>query len=110
MYQLGEIFYLGDGYTERAKFCIANGYMIKEIEADEKGRRFQICEFPKPTENELIAQEIIVLKRNLEDTDYQALKYAEGALSEEEYAEMKAQRQQWRAKINELEEKLSQNA
>ena len=48
--------------------------------------------------------EIAELKAKLAATDYQAIKYAEGVLSEEEYAEMKAQRQAWRDRINELEE------
>ena len=43
------------------------------------------------------------LKRNLANTDYQAIKYAEGMLSASEYAEMKAQRQSWRDEINQLE-------
>ena len=49
-------------------------------------------------------EEISELKGKLAATDYQAIKYAEGVLSEEEYAEMKAQRQAWRDRINELEE------
>ena len=49
-------------------------------------------------------EEIAELKIKLASTDYQAIKYAEGVLSEEEYADMKAQRQAWRDRINELEE------
>ena len=48
-------------------------------------------------------KEIAELKKKLADTDYMAIKYAEGALTEKEYAEMKAQRQAWRDRINELE-------
>ena len=48
-------------------------------------------------------KEIAELKKKLADTDYMAIKYAEGVLSEKEYAEMKAQRQAWRDRINELE-------
>ena len=48
-------------------------------------------------------EEIAELKAKLDATDYQAIKYAEGILSDEEYAEMKAQRQAWRDRINELE-------
>ena len=44
------------------------------------------------------------LKQYLSQTDYQAIKYSEGQLSEEEYAPMKAQRQAWRDEINRLEE------
>lgn len=49
-------------------------------------------------------EKIIELKALLAQTDYQAIKYAEGQLTEAEYAEMKAQRQQWRDLINLLEE------
>lgn len=49
------------------------------------------------------AAEIRALQNLLEQTDYKALKHADGALSDEEYAETKALRAQWRAKINELE-------
>lgn len=48
--------------------------------------------------------EIQSLKQMLADTDYQAIKYAEGWLTETEYAEVKAQRQAWRERINELED------
>lgn len=53
-----------------------------------------------------ILGEITALKMLLSGTDYKCLKYAEGALAEEEYAETKQQRAEWRRKINELEEKL----
>lgn len=56
------------------------------------------------SESELATLEITDLKQQLRDTDYQAIKYAEGAISEEDYAAMKAQRQAWRDRINELEE------
>ena len=49
--------------------------------------------------------EICELKQKLNATDYKAIKYAEGVLSEDEYSETKAQRQEWRDRINELEEK-----
>ena len=62
MYNLGEIFYLDKEYSARAKFCNENGYVIKEIEPDEKGRRFQIQEIPKPTQKELNQQEYYELK------------------------------------------------
>ena len=51
-------------------------------------------------------KQINVLKKNLADTDYQAIKYAEGMISAEDYASMKAQRQSWRDEINQLEETL----
>ena len=48
------------------------------------------------------------LKRNLANTDYQAIKYAEGQLTEQEYASMKLQRQSWRYEINLLENQLKE--
>ena len=49
---------------------------------------------------------IIELKQKLQETDYKAIKYSEGELSAEEYAETKAQRRAWREEINKLEEEL----
>lgn len=63
------------------------------------------------SQNEVIYEYIIkinVLKNKLYDTDYKAIKYAEGLLSEEEYAPIKAQRQAWRNEINKLEEELKE--
>jgi hypothetical protein len=54
-----------------------------------------------PTE---VESEIADLKAKLSDTDYEAIKYAEGITSAEEYAATKAQRQAWREQINALEE------
>lgn len=48
-------------------------------------------------------EQIVMLKQNLADTDYKAIKYAEGLISDEEYGEIKALRQQWRDEINRLE-------
>ena len=42
-------------------------------------------------------------KSELSRTDYQAIKFAEGALSAEEFAPIKAKRQEARAAINEAE-------
>lgn len=47
-------------------------------------------------------REIEELKANLLATDYQAIKFAEGVISVDEYAPIKEQRQAWRDKINEL--------
>lgn len=54
-----------------------------------------------PTSNKPL---IDYYKQLLANTDYQAIKYAEGFISEEEYTPIKLQRQEWRNKINELEE------
>jgi hypothetical protein len=46
---------------------------------------------------------IAELKRLLAESDYQCLKHADGELTDEEYASIKAQRHAWRVEINELE-------
>lgn len=48
---------------------------------------------------------ISILKNQLNETDYKAIKYAEGWYTEEEYAPIKAEREELRQKIRELEEK-----
>lgn len=50
-----------------------------------------------------IESEINGLQILLSQTDYKCLKYAEGALTDEEYAPIREKRAEWRAKINELE-------
>lgn len=49
-------------------------------------------------------REVADLKQKLSETDYIAIKYAEGWISAEDYAATKAQRQQWRDRINELQQ------
>lgn len=50
--------------------------------------------------------QILNLKAQLQATDYKAIKYAEGFISEDEYAPIKAERQCIRDKINELEKNI----
>lgn len=49
---------------------------------------------------------IYELKQLLLKTDYQAIKFAEGELSAEEYLPIKQKRRAYREEINSLEEKL----
>jgi hypothetical protein len=51
-------------------------------------------------------REIFELKQKLRDTDYQAIKYAEGMFTLSEYAPIREQRQTWRDRINELEDEI----
>lgn len=51
--------------------------------------------------------EIIALKQLLANTDYKALKYAEGFLSDIEYAEIKTYRENLRTQINQFEAELA---
>lgn len=52
-------------------------------------------------------KQILDLKYRLQKTDYKAIKYSEGWLTDEEYAVTKAERQRIRDEINRLEQKLS---
>lgn len=52
--------------------------------------------------NELIGK-ISELKRNLNRTDYQAIKFAEGEMLEIDYTPIKEQRKSWRKQINDYE-------
>ena len=54
------------------------------------------------------AQKINELKAKLRATDYKAIKYAEGVLSFTEYAPIRAEREAYRAEINELEAKIAE--
>ena len=49
---------------------------------------------------------IAELKALLQATDYQAIKYAEGFISEADYAPIKQVRQSYRNKINEIESQI----
>ena len=69
-------------------------------------RRTPTDEEVKADEAAAINKEISELKKKLFDTDYKAIKYSEGWLTDEEYAEAKAQREEWRKRINELEASL----
>lgn len=59
------------------------------------------------TEKELAEKRITELKKFLASTDYQAIKFAEGILSEIEYSPIKYQRIEWRNEINNLQEKFN---
>ena len=53
---------------------------------------------------------IFLLKTRLAETDYKAIKYAEGWLTEEEYAPIKTKRQAIREEINKLEEEMEKRS
>ena len=67
---------------------------------------------PHKTESMILIEqyqsEIIELKKYLSDTDYKAIKYAEGEITESDYQEVKSQRHDARVRINELESMIEQ--
>ena len=82
-----------EGFEENFEaFKYENGKLVFDANYNEHLARVQQA-----------SAEIKTLKQLLSESDYKALKYAEGMISEEEYAPVKAQRQAWRDRINELE-------
>lgn len=78
-----------------------NGRAIRDVD-NEYGIGFHIC-IPYTDEQKTMYAEIRELKKYLEATDFRALKYADGAYTEEEYAPYKNARASARARINEIE-------
>lgn len=63
--------------------------------------------YEETPQSEVIEERIRELKRLLADSDYKAIKFSEGELTEEEYAPTRQQRRTWREEINELEQQNS---
>ena len=85
-----------------------NGIPLTEVEfSDVDDWPYLKSKCPMKTEEDLLKDqyrlEIQQLKKALSDTDYKAIKYAEGQISEEEYASVRAERQGYRDRINYLE-------
>lgn len=55
----------------------------------------------------IIIPQIMALKEELAASDYKAIKFAEGLITEEEYAPIRAARQALRNEINMLEQELN---
>lgn len=100
-------------HTESAEIAYSLGWLDNYISKDEVQvsdvngytYRKEVC--PMKTadvlQKEEYAAEIRTLKRSLAETDYKAIKYAEGVMADEDYQETGIQRQAWRRRINELE-------
>lgn len=84
---------------------------VEPIKEHDESEEIQV--YVPYTEQELVdiekgkvQREIDMLKSTLASTDYKALKYAEGWISEEEYTEIREYRQELREQINEKEQEL----
>lgn len=64
---------------------------------------FSICLEYTPEQKKQFG-EIFALKKELSDTDFKAIKFSDGAYTEEEYAPIRARRAECRRRINEIEE------
>lgn len=79
-----------------------------KIQRDEKGKIKNIVNIIIEKKENRNLNEILRLKGQLDATDYQAIKYAEGQISEEEYSPIREERQAWRDRINELERMINE--
>lgn len=87
---------------------LSNNIPVEDVQVSDINHGYypkELC--PMKTEQDLLKDqyrlEITQLKKALSDTDYKAIKYAEGQISEEEYASVRAERQGYRDRINYLE-------
>lgn len=102
-----------------SEYALKKGYKIIQIE--EKYLDCQIVDFnedltfnvdkynSRKTKEQAIKR-ILELKALLKSTDYQAIKYAEGEITLENYLPIKLKRASYRAEINSLEEKIKNMA
>lgn len=100
----GKIFE-GDYPPEAAHWCNeGQQFHIEEIEPLDGVTRFQIMANQPWVPN--AEEQIALLQMKLQATDYAVIKIAEGAATREEYEDVIAQREEWRAQINALQEQL----
>ena len=95
------------GVTKRFE----NGVLIAIPQAELEAMRLAQLEYEQQLQRQAeideIQRKISEAKAKLSQTDYQAIKYAEGFISETDYAPMKALRQAYRDEINRLESELA---
>ena len=87
---------------------LSNNIPVEDVQVSDINHGYypkELC--PMKTEEDKLKDqyriEITQLKTALSDTDYKAIKYAEGQISEDEYASVRAERQGYRDRINYLE-------
>ena len=100
-------------FTESPEMAYKFGWYENRISKDDVKQsdvngwtyRKEVCPMKSERDKQTEAwnREIFELKEELNRTDYKALKYAEGVLTDEEYQQTGIQRQAWRKRINELE-------
>ena len=109
MYKIGDVFYEYENYTEKVLFCNENGFIVEEIDADEKGRRFKIVQ-PVISRENLKQIRIQELKEKLRETDYVVTKLAEMQITNNpdfnfefnRYQDIIQNRILWRSEIDKL--------
>ena len=89
---------------------IRANYPDIEYVLDENGNLIDVniktADKEKRQKKEEYNKQIAQLKMQLRNTDYQALKFAEGQITATDYEAIKVQRQAWRDEINRLENEI----
>lgn len=83
---------------------LLNGVLVEMTPEEVEAIKAAQAEYEASPEFKM--QKIAELKERLSSTDYKAIKFAEGWLTEEEYAPIRAERQRIREQINTLESEL----
>ena len=102
---------LPDGYAFIPEGMVLDNFPFGEVTAEEIDGIMTVTAWTpgvipkkKVSEKELAEREIKSLKTKLAEWDYKTSKHADGEYTDEEWAEIVAQRKAWRRRINELEE------
>ncbi len=95
------------GLGTNIPFYKSIGMTEQDVEQAYNGLWYLSGYAPEKPQKNIYMEEISELKSKLAASDYAVIKIAEGAATPEEYADLISQRQQWRARINELEASLS---
>lgn len=100
----------GQQTTDGRKIIVNDKVILNPTAEQLQEAGYSLVEPEQPSDNELARQEtqsqIEQLKYELQQSDYKAIKFAEGWISAEDYAPIKAERQAKRESINALEAQL----
>lgn len=87
-------------------------YSPSDSQLQAAGWKIEEDSYPEPTPEEKARQDkqnrIYELKALLSESDYKAIKFAEGEMSAEEYEPTRLQRRAWREEINVIEAELAE--
>lgn len=105
-----ENYYIGQTFEGKYPPMAACWCNMNNAHIEANGNIYTIVENAGPSEAEIIAQQVAELKAELSSTDYVVIKIAEATGEEadtlrEKYAQVIADRKNWREQINNLENK-----
>lgn len=93
---------------DEADFYIKEGYSLQDVEQGYDLNWYISGYAPQKPLSLIYQEELTALKKKLGQSDYIAMKIAEGAAKASDYAEQLAERQNYRKEINRLEDLLAQ--